>query len=226
MEKPAGDAVPKEVNAANSLDWKQSSPKPEGSLGLEPTTALSDDYGPNFKSTEGNTGVVQARVTHEQSTWLTKESYKNDGDASFAYDFDHSKMTDTARGPNTLANELSFMQSRNTQTNFRTTKLEAGSKQQPSGLPASGMTPFLNSRKEEVVLLTEEDREAYIKEIDEAKEKIEYPNNPCLFTTSIKIHSHNIKIEKLKQKYKQNKAKQKMSTSVKAAIERLSPPSG
>lgn len=75
----------------------------------------------------------------------------------------------------------------------------------------------------EFSIMSEEDKEAFIKEIDDAKNKVSYPENPCLFTTSIKIHSCNKNQEELKSKYKQNKSKVKVNKQVLASIRRLSP---
>jgi hypothetical protein len=58
---------------------------------------------------------------------------------------------------------------------------------------------FTQSMKRELV--TEEEIETYQKEIEEAKKKVVYPDNPCLFTPGIRIYNHNLKIAALKQKY-------------------------
>lgn len=63
----------------------------------------------------------------------------------------------------------------------------------------SNLSPCSNNN---VSLFTEEDKATYIKELNEAKDKVVYPNNPCLYTPSIKIHDTNKQIELMKNKYK------------------------
>lgn len=46
----------------------------------------------------------------------------------------------------------------------------------------------------QVSIVTQEDRERYQKEIDLARSKIVFPDNPCLFTAGVKIQSHNYKM--------------------------------
>lgn len=70
-------------------------------------------------------------------------------------------------------------------------------------------------------LFTEEEQAAYLQELSKARDSVVYPVNPCLYTPSIKIHQTNKKIEKMKDKYKQNKALLKDSKKVVAMVDRL-----
>ena len=48
-------------------------------------------------------------------------------------------------------------------------------------------------------LVTVEDRQRFEKVIEEAKNKIIFPENPCLFTAKVKIASRNYKMAQRKQ---------------------------
>ena len=52
---------------------------------------------------------------------------------------------------------------------------------------------------EDKPIVTVEDRERFEKVIEEAKNKIVFPENPCLFTAKVKIASRNYKMTQRKQ---------------------------
>ena len=75
-----------------------------------------------------------------------------------------------------------------------------------------------------VQLVTDEEKEKYINDVNKAKLSVVYPNNPCLYTPSINIHHQYQMIQKMKDKYGQNKDESKEENkTVLAAINRLCP---